>query len=131
MTSNKLILSYVVAGICLEFQSAPPLPNAPFTYSLDQVRLTALKEEWYRLKEIGAIRHYQGKDAVFSPVFIIPKKDSGKWRVIFDLHCLNISINKIHFKMEGLPDIRDLLRKGDWIFSVDIKDAYHGARPLA
>ena len=29
-----------------------------------------------------------------------------------------------HFKMEGIHLLKDLLRKGDWMIKVDLKDAY-------
>ena len=33
----------------------------------------------------------------------------------------------IHFKMKNLGRIRDLLRQGDWMVSIDLKDAYLSA----
>ena len=29
-----------------------------------------------------------------------------------------------HFKMEGMATLRDLLRPGDWMVKIDLKDAY-------
>jgi len=37
---------------------------------------------------------------------------------------LNKWVETPHFKMEGLPTLRDLLRQGDWLVKVDLKDAY-------
>jgi hypothetical protein len=73
------------------------------------------------LEQLGAIK---GRMLCFPQSLLFLKRILGSGE-LYLISIALISINKIHFKMEGLPDIRDLLRKGDWIFSVDIKDAYH------
>lgn len=40
-----------------------------------------------------------------------------------NLKPFNTHLQKRHFKMEGTRMIRDLLRKGDWMVSIDLKDA--------
>ena len=58
-----------------------------------------------------------------SQIFLVPKKD-GLVRLVINLRPLNQFIHLLHFKMESLGMIRDLLREGDWMASVDLKDAY-------
>ena len=58
-----------------------------------------------------------------SKIFLVPKKD-GSFRPVINLNPLNQFTAKAHFKMETLAMIRDLLREGDWMASIDLKDAY-------
>lgn len=59
----------------------------------------------------------------FSRLFLVPKK-AGGWRPIIDLSHLNRSILAPHFKMETLDKVRLSLHQGDWVTSLDLKDAY-------
>ena len=69
------------------------------------------------------------KGEFVSQIFLVPKKD-GSQRPVVNLKPLNRYIVKQHFKMEGVHVLRDLLRKGDWMISIDLKDAYQSV-PVA
>ena len=58
-----------------------------------------------------------------SRMFVVPKKD-GNVRPIIDLRDLNKFVFQEHFKMEGIHLIKDLLREGDWMVKIDLRDAY-------
>ena len=53
----------------------------------------------------------------------IPKKD-GSFRPVINLRPLNLFMTTLHFKMDNLGMLRDLLRQGDYMASIDLKDAY-------
>ncbi|XP_046573530.1 uncharacterized protein LOC124281640 [Haliotis rubra] len=48
----------------------------------------------------------------------------GGQRPIINLKALNAHIPYKHFKLEGLHLLRDLIRKGDYLCKLDLKDAY-------
>lgn len=58
-----------------------------------------------------------------SSVFVIPKS-SGGFRPIINLKNLNQYVVYRHFKMESWPEVRSLVRHGDWFVKVDLTDAY-------
>ena len=62
-------------------------------------------------------------DRVYSVLFLVPKKN-GEMRPVINLKALNQLVDTPHFKMEGLPTLRDLLWQGDWLVKVDLKDVY-------
>lgn len=64
-----------------------------------------------------------GTDGFICSLFVIPKK-SGGFRPIVNLKPLNCFIRYEHFKMENLDSARLILRKGDWMAKLDLKDAY-------
>ena len=45
-------------------------------------------------------------------------------RLVINLKALNQFVYPEHFKMEGIHTLRDLLRPGDWLGKIDLKDAY-------
>ena len=59
----------------------------------------------------------------YSLMFVVPKA-SGGWRPIIDLSHLNKFIKKTKFKMDTVKSTLEAIRQGDWMFSVDLKDAY-------
>ena len=61
--------------------------------------------------------------AVSQQAFLVRKKD-GSFHQVVNLKPLNQFILKVHFKMEGITMLRDLLSRNDWMASIDLKDAY-------
>ncbi|KAK3102086.1 hypothetical protein FSP39_008630 [Pinctada imbricata] len=59
----------------------------------------------------------------YSTFFLVQKKDGG-YRPILNLRPLNKYLKVQHFKMETLRSIIQALEKGDWVASLDLKDAY-------
>ena len=58
-----------------------------------------------------------------STVFLVPKKD-GVQRPVINLKSMNRFVHTEHFKMEGIHILKDLVRAGDWMTKVYLKDAY-------
>ena len=63
------------------------------------------------------------KKEFWSNVFLVGKKDKRKRPVINFKH-LNQFIPYQHFKMEGLLCLREMLQKDDFMWKLDMKDAY-------
>ena len=65
--------------------------------------------------------HLEGE--FISNLFLVEKKDGGN-RTVINLKLLNQFIPYQHLKMEGLHCLRNSLKKGDYMYKVDLKDAY-------
>lgn len=72
------------------------------------------------ISQVGAHSEWQG---FLSSIFLVPKKD-GRHRPIINLKKFNKFIPHTHFKMEGIHMLKDLLRQGDFLAKIDLKDAY-------
>ena len=59
----------------------------------------------------------------YSRLFVVMKA-SGAWRPVIDLSTLNLRIQQTSFKMETLQSVLLSVRPGDWVVSLDLKDAY-------
>ena len=58
-----------------------------------------------------------------STLFLVPKKNGGQ-RPVINFKCLNSFVVSPHFKMEGIHTFKSLVKRGDWLVKVDLKDAY-------
>jgi hypothetical protein len=63
-------------------------------------------------------------------------QEATKRRPILDCRKLNHFIQVQHFKMEGVPALREIIEKGNFMVKLDLKDAYtvvsihHSSRPF-
>lgn len=85
----------------------------------------SLEIEIAQMRQKGAISLVEEnrKEGFLSTFFLVPKKECGH-RPIINLKRLNQFIPHHHFKVEGIHMLKDLLRKGDWMAKIDLKDAY-------
>ena len=59
----------------------------------------------------------------YNRLFLVPKPNN-RWRPVLDLSTLNTFLNTESFKMETPETIRTSLQAGEWVTSIDFKDAY-------
>ena len=58
----------------------------------------------------------------YSTFFLVPKK-SGELRAVINLRPLNQYLKTQHFKMDTMKTVLNLVKKGDWAISINLKDA--------
>ena len=51
-------------------------------------------------------------------------KTSGSWRPVIDLLTLNCLVDMSHFQMETIQSVLFSVCQGDWMASIDLKEAY-------
>ena len=85
-----------------------PLPIGGITSAYGQKRSRAGKQ-----RSLG----------FFNRLFLVPKPNN-KWRPILDLSNFNQFLKAEKFKMETPETIRTSLQYGEWVTSIDFKDAY-------
>ena len=106
------------ARIQLEFLPRPPLAKSPILISRNAKREAELcggdgqqGGPWTGAATISRL---------YSNLFLVPKRSEGLRPVIN----LNLFIKKEKFKMETTTSIWKALSPGDWVTSIDLKDAY-------
>ncbi len=72
---------------------------------------------------ISVLPQTKSNEGFYSQLFLVPKKD-GNQRPVINLKRLNTFEKTKHFKMDGIHMLKHLLRQGDWMAKVDLKDAY-------
>ena len=113
-------------GYVIPFVSPPPLPKTPIvfaSYAPGSLRRVALDKEILALRQKQAIELASPGPAYYSLLFLV-LKEGCSWRPSIDLKKLNLSVVKTKFRMETPQSVLRAIRQGDWMFSIDLKDAY-------
>ena len=125
LTSDQFILN-TISGYEIEFESEPPhtmFMGGPISFS--SLERAAIGIEICELLQKQAISPCERSPGDFiSQIFARTKKGSDKLRVILNLRQLNKFVSYKHFKMESLDSIVNLVMRGDFFISIDLKDAY-------
>ena len=121
------IVQILREGYTLPFRIRPNLTRSPIVISryANPHRNSYLLEALHQLIDKNAIElvHNQTSLGFFNRLFLVPKPNN-KWRPILDLSKLNLFLKVEKFKMETPETIRTSLQQGEWVTSVDFKDAY-------
>ena len=114
-------------GYTLPFRTRPKLSRVPTVVSCygNPRRNLKLLEALHQLTTKNAIElvNKQTLLGFFNRLFLVPKPNN-KWRPILDLSNLNFFLKTEKFKMETPETIRTSLQPGEWVTSIDFKDAY-------
>ena len=126
-------------GCCIPFLSSPPLSPAPVpmpSYSPSSTRGVALREVTLGLVAKCAVELAPLSSPGFYSRLFVVWKTSGSWCPVIDLSHLNRFVDVSHFQMETIQSVLLSVRQGDWMASIDLKEAYlqvpvhHDSRPF-
>ena len=122
---NHFVREILAEGHSIPFRGVPCGSPVRFTPLVGQYR-QVLQEEIQKLLLKGAIMKVppeQWHQGFYSTYFLVPKK-TGDLRPILNLRPLNRRIFVESFKMESLKNVVSSIRPGEWLASLDLKDAY-------
>ncbi|XP_066963153.1 uncharacterized protein [Macrobrachium rosenbergii] len=122
------VIEVLREGYSIPFNSKPPLALAPINltaYSIGSQRFLALSKEVTSLLKKMGYRSCERREleGFYNSFFIIPKS-SGGWRSVLDLSALNFFIKTTKFRMEANQSVLSSIHQGDWMVTIDIKDAF-------
>ena len=120
-------LALLTQGYKLPFITHPHLSRSPCVISgyTNLEKDDALAQTIQDLLHKGAIEPVRNKHSLsfYSRLFLVPKP-GNRWRPVIDLSALNKFLDIPKFKMETPESIRASIRKGEWVTSLDLTDAY-------
>ena len=121
------VVEVLKEGYCLPFLSVPQMSLEPIPMSLyfpQSIKRKTLQEVTPSLVEKGAVELTPLLSPGFYSRLFMVWKTSGSWRPVIDLSLLNRSVSKTPFKMDTLASILLSVRQGNWMVSLDLKEAY-------
>ena len=124
ITNDTYVLSIIAKGYRLHFTNPPLLRQNPWEISSPQglEEILGMREQITLMLQKNAITEVPSNSPGFySNVFLVHKA-SGGWRP--DLKNLNAHIHAPHFRMFTTNSVLSSVRKGDYAFKIDLKDAY-------
>ena len=111
----------------LPFRFRPNLTRSPTVISnyVNPHKNLHLLEVLYQLVNKTAVEPVatQKSQMFYNRLFLVPKPNN-RWRPFLDLSTLNTFLNTESFKMETPETIRTSQQAGEWVTSIDFKDAY-------
>ena len=114
-------------GYRIPFRRAPVLSGEPIPFSAycpSSIRGKALEQEVESLLQKGAIELAPLPSLGYYNRLFVVMKASRSWRPVIDLSLLYLRVLKTPFKMETIQSTLLSVRRGDWMVSIDLKDAY-------
>lgn len=123
ITSDQYILS-IVEGYKLPFDEIPIQKKEPPEPVLSREDILALPELLDELMVKGAISRCHPSKGQFLSSFFLLEKPNGEKRFILNLKRLNKFITAPHFKLEDLKNVLRLIRPGNFMATLDLKDSY-------
>lgn len=122
ITNHPWPLSVVENGYRLQFLKNPiPWKTNPLKSSL--VEQSAIDTAVEKFLQAGIIQRSPTQNRQFLSTFFTIQEET-KQRPILNCTKLNQFLQVQHFKMEGVPALRDILEKDDFLCKIDLKDAY-------
>ena len=107
--------------------SPPPLARTPVsfpTYRAGSPRAQALQQEVEAMLAKGALEIARDPGPGFYSRLFLVEKATGGWRPVIDLSHLNDFVQLTSFKMETVALVLLSVKEGDFLASLDLKDAY-------
>ena len=125
--SSPKVVNILREGYTLPFRFRPHLTRSPTVISNyhNPTKQSFLLEALYQLINKNAVEPVDNPNSLgfYNRLFLVPKPNN-RWRPILDLSTLNTFLNTGSFKMETPETIRTSLQTGEWVTSIDFKDAY-------
>lgn len=125
ITTDQWVLS-CVRGYKIQLMETPSQRHPPQEIIFKAEEKIKISSEVEAMRVKGAISEVhpsEMENGFVSQLFAVPKKD-GAIRPIINLKALNRFVDTVHFKMEGIHMLKDMMRPGDFLTKVDLKDAY-------
>ena len=94
------------------------------SYSPTSIKGAALEEVTLGLVVKGAVELAPLPSPGFYSCLFVVWKTSGSWRPVIDLSHLNRFVDVSPFQMETIQSVLLSVRQGDWMASIDLKEAY-------
>ena len=107
--------------------SPPPLARTPVSFPMYRAgspRAQALQQEVEAMLAKGALEIARDPGPGFYSRLFLVEKATGGWRPVIDLSHLNDFVQLTPFKMETVASVLLSVREGDFLASLDLKDAY-------
>ena len=120
--SSPKVVTTPREGYTLPFRFRPNLTRSPTLISNYH---NPSKQALYQLVNKKAVEPVENQNSLgfYNRLFLVPKPND-RWSPILDLSNLNTFLNTEWFKMETPETIRTSLQSGEWVTSIDFKDAY-------
>ena len=112
-------------GYCIPFLQPLSMELIPMpSYAPTSIKGAALEEVTLALIAKGAVGLAPLPTPGFSSRLFVVWKPSGSWRPVIDMSLFNRFMDFSHFRLETIQSVLMSVRQGDWVASVDLREAF-------
>ena len=124
--NDPYLLGIVTKGYRLCFTSPPLLREIPWELRSPQglEEIQGMQEQIFLMLQKNAKTEVFAIPQDFTPNMFLVRKSSGQWHPVIDFKSLNAHIFTTHFRMFTISSVLSTVRKGDYVFKIDLQDAY-------
>lgn len=123
LTSNSTVLSWI-QGYKIPLLSVPHQKKFVTTRQFSSSDFALMHQAIQELLSLGAVVPCSPTEGQYISKFFLADKPNGKKRFILNLKEFNYFVCCPHFKMEDFRTVLKLIRKGCFMSTLDLKDAY-------
>ena len=125
LTDDKHILE-TVTGCKIDLTQTPYQSHIPNTPKFSEEEMTVIDKELENMLNKQVIKLTEHEEGEFiSGIFLRPKKEAGKFRLILNLKPFNKFVHAEHFKMDTITTCIELMSQNCYMASIDLRDAYY------
>ena len=129
LTSDRFILQ-AVTGVCLDFDNLPSQTCRPSPLKFSESEFAIIDTQIKDFLQLGIIEKAVPSAQEFVSNVFSRHKKNGSSRLILNLVKLNPFIQYHHFKMDTIDTVINLMRRGCFMASIDLSNAYYSV-PIA
>ncbi len=116
------MVEWLRGGVPVLLVARPERPHLPRPTPTQARQFRQHLQELLAIKAVSPTRHPR----LLSPIFTVPKGDSGQTRLIHDLQCLNAASAEVRtFRLYGVRRAVTLLAPGDAMIRLDLVKGYY------
>ena len=123
ITDDSYILDVIQTGYKVPFKSSPPTVSLRNNKSARE-NMSFVKSEVSKLLERGVVTEVSETPKVVNPLTVAYTK-TGKPRLVLDCRHINQYLHTFKFKYEDIKVAEVMFEKGSFLFTFDLKSAYH------
>lgn len=123
ITDDQYILEVIKQGYKLPFKESPPEVYIKNNSSARD-NMPFVQEEVKNLVQKGIVSEVTEIPKVVNPLTVAFNKN-GKPRLVLDCRHINEYLHSFKFKYEDIKVAEDMFKKGSFLFTYDLKSAYH------
>ena len=124
--ADPWVVEVLREGCCIPFFRPPPLSTDPISmpsYAPTSIKGAALEEVTLALIAKGAVELAPLPSPGFYSRLFVVWTTAGSWHPVIDLSLLNRFVDISHFRMETIQSVLMSVRQGDWMASIDLREA--------
>ena len=122
--TSHTVIQWILDGVPIRWNGSPLARRLMRNSRSAFAHRSFVDEAVSELLSANAIRQVFHTPAVVSPLGVVPKIGTNKFRLIVNLRYVNKAMVIPRFRLESVSELSDLMELGDFMISFDLKSGF-------